>query len=69
VARARNPYSQAVVMDSGLAASRRPGMTAEGVNCKRQTANAATRGFTKLYLRDTGGKTPAASVPGAGTTA
>src|SRR5262249_14145505 len=29
-ARARNPYSQAVVMDSGLAAVRRPGMTGEG---------------------------------------
>ena len=29
----------------------------------------AARGFTKLYLRDTGGKTPAASFPGAGTTA
>src|SRR5712691_5410311 len=27
--RARNPYSQAVVMDSGLAPSARPGMTAK----------------------------------------
>jgi len=29
--RARNPYPQPVVMDSGLAASRRPGTTSDAV--------------------------------------
>src|SRR5712692_7463278 len=44
-----------------------PGMTPIGV--PRQNVIPAAPGFTKLYLRDTGGKTPPASFPSAGTTA
>src|SRR5947209_410483 len=41
-ARARNPYSQPVVMDSGFAAARRPGMTMEKLSLRR---------FSDLVLR------------------